>query len=317
MNARRVLLLTAVVAAVAAISVSLTLTAVMRQPESSGEREVAVSIGLLGEIVHRLTDGAVRVQVVVPPGAEVHDWEPTPKEVERVKRAVLVFHVIKTLDGWVVDLVRSAGSGARVIEVAAHPSIKVIRTDGVPDPHVWLSLRNYASMVEVIASELVKAFPDLSDRVRSRAEALKKQVMGLYNEFAPKLEKHRGKPFVTEHLAFRYLAEEFGLKNLALKGVEEEEPTAKHLLELKEEIKKHGVKVIYAEPTSRDHHTHHAHDHHAHASELVEEFAEELGLEIMFLDTMEGLTLEDALNGHGYLHVMEENLEALLKGFGS
>ncbi|MEN3048505.1 MAG: metal ABC transporter substrate-binding protein [Candidatus Caldarchaeales archaeon] len=310
--------MTAVVAAVAAVSVFLTFTAVPRQPESPRGKEVAVSIGLLGEIVHRLTDGAVRVQVIVPPGAHVHDWEPAPKDVEKVRRAVLVLHVIKPLDGWVADIVRAARSEARVVEVAAHPSIRVITTDGVPDPHVWLSLRNYAAMVDVVASELIRSFPDLSDRVKSRAEELKKKVMELHQEFAPKFERHRGKPFVTEHLAFRYLAEEFGLRNIALKGVEEEEPTARHLMELKEEIVRHGLRVIYAEPAARDHHHHHHHHHHdhAHASELVEEFAEELGLEIRFLDTMEGLTLEDALKGHGYLHVMEENLEALLEGFG-
>ncbi|MCS7094292.1 MAG: metal ABC transporter substrate-binding protein [Thaumarchaeota archaeon] len=273
-------------------------------------RSVVVSIGVLGEIVYRLTDGSVEVQTVIQSGADLHDWEPTPRDVEKVRRAVLVLYVMKTLDGRMIDLARSAGSNARVVEVSAHHSVRTLMMNGAPDPHVWLSLRNYAAMIDVVASELITAFPEMSDRIRSRADRLKGEVLGLYNEFLGKFEKHRGKLFVTEHRAFSYLAEEFGLRSLALIGAEEEELSPRWLSTLKGEVLKNDVKVVYAEPLL-------THQEHHHASALLERFAEELQLQVKFLDPLEGMDLEDALKGRGYVQMMRENLESLLEGFES
>ncbi|MCS7118070.1 MAG: metal ABC transporter substrate-binding protein [Thaumarchaeota archaeon] len=271
---------------------------------------VAVSIGVLGEIVHRLSDGSIEVQVIIPPDSDPHHWEPTPRDIEKVRRSVLVLIVMKSFDGRISDLVRAAGSNAKVVEVSSHPRIRTLTSNGALDPHVWLSLRNYAEIVDVIASELRSAFPDLSERIALRAEKLKDEVLELYREYSNKFEKHRGKVFVTRHLAFRYLADDFGLRNLALTGIESEEPTARWLAILREEILRNNVRVIYTEPVSG-----HIHDNEQASDEMIKRFAEDLGLKVKVLDPLESLSIKDAIRGHGYLVVMRENLEAVLEGF--
>jgi zinc transport system substrate-binding protein len=203
-------------------------------------------------------------------------------------------------------MIEASGSRAVVVKVEDAPGVELIRESdhqhGGVDPHIWLSLENYIAFVRHLSQKLAAVFPELRDQIAENERAITGRAEALLNEYRERLRPYRGRPFLTEHLAFRYLAKEFGLKNVAIKGVEEQEPDPQHLVELRNLVISYRIRAIYVDDPSA-------------ASKTVQSFARDLGLRMLRLDTMEAMTLEEALAGKGYLERMRQNLEALLEGF--
>jgi zinc transport system substrate-binding protein len=306
---RRLFILIALVGAVVVASaVALIVLQQGSTAEDRGARTVVASTGLIGEVVNKLTGGKVSVKVLLPPGAEVHEWEPSASDVAAIGRAVLVVYTSDSLEGYMRKAIMASGSRAVVVKMEDAPGVKLIPLDeddhqhGDVDPHIWLSLENYIAFVRHLSQKLAALFPELRDQIAENERAITGRAEALLNEYRERLSPYRGRPFLTEHLAFRYLAKEFGLKNIAIKGVEEQEPDPQHLVELRNLVISYRIRVIYVDDPSA-------------ASKTVQSFARDLGLRLLRLDTMEAMTLEEALAGKGYLERMRQNLEALMEGF--
>ncbi len=317
---RRRLSILALVGVVVVASAAVLLLGVLQPAvpaEDQRTRIVVASTGLIGEAVYKLTGGKVSVKVLLPPGAEVHDWEPSASDIATVGRAVLVIYTSDSLEGYMRKVLEVSGSRALVVKMEDSPGVELIGLDyedhehdhyhghgnhGDIDPHIWLSIENYIAFVRHLSKQLAAVFPELKDQIAENERAITGRAEALLKEYRERLRPYQGRPFLTEHLAFRYLAKEFGLTNLAVKGLAEEEPDPQHLIELRELIVSHGIRAIYVEDP-------------AAVSRTVETFARELGLRMLKLDTLEAMTLDEAVAGNGYLERMRRNLEALLEGF--
>jgi zinc transport system substrate-binding protein len=309
---RRLFILIALVGvAVVASAAALIVLQQGSTAEDRGARTVVTSTGLIGEVVYKLTGGKVSVKVLLPPGAEVHEWEPSASDVAAIGRAVLVVYTSDSLEGYMRKMMEASGSRAVVVKMEDAPGVKLIPLDeddhhedhhGGVDPHIWLSLENYIAFVRHLSQKLAALFPELRDQIAENERAITGKAEALLNEYRERLSPFRGRPFLTEHLAFRYLAKEFGLKNVAIKGVEEQEPDPQHLVELRNLVISYRIRAIYVDDPSA-------------VSKTVQSFARDLGLRMLRLDTMEAMTLEEALAGKGYLERMRQNLEALMEGF--
>ncbi len=292
----RFVVLLAVVSA-AVIFSSFWLGGSQFSPSAPRGSSVAVTWGLLGEIVYRLGGGEIQVVQLLPPAVEIHDWEPTPEAVREVARSRLLIWTVEGFDDWGARIAASAG----VRSFKASEGISLLRLEeGMGyDAHLWLSPRNVRVLVENIARELSLEFPELAPRIRENAAAMLGELDKLHEDFNNILAPYRGRVIVTQHNAFRYLAEEYGLRILPVLGPEEEEPTASHIMEVREALER--VCAIYAE------------DDFIHP--IVESLSREFGLRVLMLYTGEGLTLEDVREGKGYVYLMRLNLEALEEGF--
>jgi zinc transport system substrate-binding protein len=306
---RRLFILIALVGAVVVASaVALIVLQQGSTAEDRGARTVVASTGLIGEVVYKLTGGKVSVKVLLPPGAKVHEWEPSASDVAAIGRAVLVVYTSDSLESYMRKMIEASGSRAVVVKMEDAPGVELIPLDeddhhhGGVDPHIWLSLENYIAFVRHLSQKLAALFPELRDQIAENERAITGRAEALLNEYRERLSPYRGRPFLTEHLAFRYLAKEFGLKNVAIKGVEEQEPDPQRLVELRNLVTSYRIRAIYVDDPSA-------------ASKTVQSFARDLGLRLLKLDTMEAMTLEEALAGKGYLERMRQNLEALLEGF--
>jgi zinc transport system substrate-binding protein len=310
---RRLFILIALVGAVVVASaVALIVLQQGSTAEDRGARTVVASTGLIGEVVYKLTGGKVSVKVLLPPGAEVHEWEPSASDVAAIGRAVLVVYTSDSLESYMRKAIMASGSRAVVVKIEDAPGVKLIPLDeddhhedhqhGDVDPHIWISLENYIAFVRHLSQKLAAVFPELRDQIAENERAITGRAESLLNEYRERLSPYRGRPFLTEHLAFRYLAKEFGLKNIAIKGVEEQEPDPQRLVELRNLVISYRIRAIYVDDPSA-------------ASKTVQSFARDLGLKMLKLDTMEAMTLEEALAGKGYLERMRQNLEALMEEF--
>jgi zinc transport system substrate-binding protein len=220
---------------------------------------------------------AYRVVDVTPPGAEPHDVELSPRDVEGILGA---------------DLVVYAGGGFQpavddAVELRDGPSLDVL--DGDADPHVWLDPVRFSAVAREIGDALAR--PEAAERLAQRLDAL-------HAEYEAGLERCDRHTLVVTHAAFGRLAARYGLEQLSLAGTSPEaEPAPRDLERLVEDVRRSGATTVFSEPLVSD--------------RLARTVAREAGLEVAVLDPVEGLTDEHREAGADYLAVMRENLAAL------
>lgn len=236
--------------------------------------------------------GGARVDVVnvTPAGTDPHDVELSNRGVERVRAANYVF----LLRGFQPALDRAADGAeqARVVDFLTEASPR--REGGETDPHVWLDPVRFAAIVERIGAELERPAP---------AERLAATLRGLDRDYRRGLARCERRELVTSHAAFGYLAERYGLEQIAVTGVSPEaEPAARELEDVVDQVRERGATTIFFEPLV--------------SPRLAETVARETGAQTAVLNPIEGLTEQEARAGATYLSIMRDNLDALREALG-
>jgi zinc transport system substrate-binding protein len=257
---------------------------------TDGEEHVVAAFYPLAWAAEQIGGGAVDVANLTPPGAEPHDLELTPRDVDRIREADLVLYLgggfqpaleraLEDRDGPSLDLLRGQrpkGPSTREEELAV-------------DPHVWLDPVRFERMVREIAAAL--------DRRRTGAR-LVARLQALDEAFERGLASCRRREIVTSHAAFGYLAERYGLRQIALTGLSPEaEPGPRDLEKLVREVEASGATTVFFESLV--------------SPRLAETVAREAGAKTAVLDPLEGLPKDELGAGEDYVSVMRSNLASL------
>ena len=233
-------------------------------------------------------DGRVDVSNLTPAGAEPHDLELSPQDVAAIREADLVLLLGR---GFQPQLEDAAGGGQKVLRLLDTPGLG-LHPDG--DPHVWLDPLRYAKIVERIGQALHG--PAAAARMQAR-------LRGLDREYRTGLAHCERREIVTSHEAFGYLAERYGLEQVAITGLSPEvEPEPAKLQKVVELVQKRGVTTIYFETLV--------------SPRIAETVARETGANTAVLNPIEGLTEDEISQGENYFSLMRTNLSTLREGLG-
>lgn len=233
-----------------------------------GRPVVAVSVPPHAWLVERLAGAWVDVVVMVPPGASPATHEPTLGQLRAVDRAALYVKVghphFPFEKAWLDRLVADREdlptvSAAAPVETREH------------DPHVWLSPPRMEALVAPVAAALAEVVPEHADAVREAEAETRARIRELHETLRQIFADARGKTFMVFHPAWGYLAEEYGLVQLAIER-EAKEPDARELGRLIERARGLGIDVIFVQPQFDP------------ASARV--IAEEIGAEVRTLDPL-------------------------------
>jgi zinc transport system substrate-binding protein len=234
----------------------------------------------------------VAVTNLTAAGAEPHDVELTPKDVERIHEADLVLYLGEGFQPALEDAVEASGTPA--IDALEAVELREGEDDEGHDPHVWLDPIRFAQVVERIGAELGGEAP---------ARQLASQLRALDGEYREGLADCARRQVVTTHDAFGYLADRYDLELIPVAGLSPEaEPTPRDLESVANLVRSSGVTTVYVEPLV--------------SSEIGETVAREAGVETAVLNPLEVLTEDELADGVNYFSVMEANLEALRAGLG-
>lgn len=253
------------------------------------------------------------VVALIPPGAEPHDWEPSARDMVKIKEADLfVYNGI--VEGWVDDALSSAANDKRIV-VEASDGITLM--EGLPeeeeeeehgheeeghvlDPHVWLDPVLAQKEVASIEAAFEKADPAHMDDYKKNADAYIAKLKELDESFKSGLKDVKRKEFVTQHAAFGYLAKQYGLTQVPIAGLSpEQEPSPDKMADIVKFAKEHQVKTIFFETLVEP--------------KVAKAVADEIGAKTDVLNPLEGLTDEDRKNNLDYIGIMKNNLTALKK----
>jgi zinc transport system substrate-binding protein len=254
----------------------------------SGRESVVAAFYPLAFATSEIGGESVDVENLTPPGAEPHDLEVSPQDVADVRDADLVLLLGR---GFQPQLEDAAGGGDNVVHLLDTPSLDV-HSNG--DPHVWLDPIRYAQLVDRIGQLLGQ---------QATADELQQRLTDLDNKFRVGLSRCERDEIVTSHEAFAYLAERYGLEEVAITGLSPEaEPEPGKLQRVVDLVRARGVTTIYFETLV--------------SPRIAETVARETGAKTAVLNPIEGLTEEEAANGEDYFSLMRENLAALRAGLG-
>ena len=238
----------------------------------------------------------------------IHDYEPSANDVALLHQAdVFVYHS-KTVEAWAERLKPSLEEqGVKILEGANQLDLDRVQgleevvvesgmdTASLYDPHTWLDPIRVGQEAESIANFLAENDAAHASDYLANAKRIVQQAEELTERYQGLFSKVSQKTFVTQHTAFSYLAKRFGLEQLGIAGVAEEEPSPRRLAEIRDFVEEQGVKVLFTERGLSD--------------KLAATLSQSAGVRLAVLDTLEQEPEQEA----PYLNHLEEVLETLYR----
>lgn len=253
-----------------------------------GGQRVSVAAGFypLAFAAQQVGGRAVDVHDLTPAGTEPHDLEVTPDAVRTIASADLV---LLLGHGFQPQLERAAGSGSRVLRLLDTHGLRLAPNG---DPHVWLDPRRFALVVRRVARALHRP-----------AGPLLAELAALDRDYRRGLASCRRHELVTTHEAFGYLAQRYGLRQVAITGLApESEPSPRTLQRVVETVRRTHATTVFTEPLT--------------SPKLAQTVAREAHARTAVLDPIEGLTPDERRAGDDYLTLMRRDLHELRRALG-
>ncbi len=267
---------------------------------------VVTTFTVIKDIAQNVAGSAAVVESITRPGAEIHDYQPTPLDVVKAQSADLVLWNGMNLERWFerfFDNVREVPSVV-VTEGVEPMGISEGPYTGKPNPHAWMSPNNAVIYVANVQRALAKHDPnnamtyarqaaEYAAKINALDEPLRKRLAGI-----PESQRW----LVTSEGAFSYLARDYGLRELYLWPINaDEQGTPKQVRRVIDEVRLNNIPVLFSESTISD----------KPARQVAKEAGAKYG-GVLYVDS-----LSDARGPvPTYLDLLKVTVETVAKGFG-
>ncbi len=232
-----------------------------RTSASSTRPQIVVTYSVLGSVVKDVVGTEADVKVLMPNGANPHEWSPSAKDVESLLNADLVIDNGLGLEGNLQDPLNEAKSnGVRVFTVADHVTVRKVKAGegadtndpdqapGADDPHLWMDPLTMKQWIGALVSAMKEVGIDSASsgaRVESDLDTLNADVESIVGSIPAERRK-----LVTGHESMGYFAERYHFQLIGAivpSITSQAEPSAGELAALTEKIRQAGVPAIFAE----------------------------------------------------------------------
>lgn len=240
-----------IVAAVAALAMLLGAA------QAQAKFKAITTFTIIADMAQNVAGDAADVESITKPGAEIHEYQPTPGDIRRAQGAQLILTNGLNLELWFAKFYQHLkGVPEVVVTTGIQPTgITEGPYNGKPNPHAWMSPQNALIYVDNIRDAFVKYDPDNAATYTRNAEAYKQKIQQtiepLRNELAKIPADKRW--LVTSEGAFSYLANDFGLKELYLWPINaDQQGTPQQVRKVIDSIRKYQIPTIFSESTISD-----------------------------------------------------------------
>ena len=209
---------------------------------------------VIADIAQNVAGDAATVESITKPGAEIHNYQPTPGDLIKAQDAKLVLWNGLGLELWFEKFfsrlkdVPSAvvSDGVEPIDISEGPY------SGKPNPHAWMSPNAALIYVDNIRDAFVKNDPANADIYKANAEIYKAKIKATIDpsraELAAIPEDKRW--LVSSEGAFSYLARDFGLKELYLWPINaDQQGTPQQVRKVIDAVRENGITAVFSEST--------------------------------------------------------------------
>ena len=225
--------------------------------QAEAKFKVVTTFTIIQDIAQNVAGDAATVESITKPGAEIHEYEPTPKDIVKAQSADLILWNGLNLERWFERFFQNIkDKPAFVVTEGITPlSIYEGPYKDAPNPHAWMSPSNALIYIENIKNALVKYDPQNADTYQKNAAAYAEKIKQLDKPLREKLSQIPADQrwLVTSEGAFSYLAKDYDLKEGYLWPINaEQQGTPQQVRKLIDLVKKNHIPVVFSESTVSD-----------------------------------------------------------------
>jgi zinc/manganese transport system substrate-binding protein len=282
----------------------LVLAACTTEPSNDERPLVVATTSIVGDLVGHVAGDEARVEVLIPVGADPHDFAPSARQAASLREADLVVTSGLGLEAGLADaLAAAADDGVPVLELG--PALDPRPLGGIdsatPDPHWWLDPLRAAGAVELIAERLTQVG---EGDWTPRATAFASELASLDDELGTSLATipAERRKLVTTHDAFGYFAERYDFEVIGVLipgGATQAAPDPKALAALAAAIREAGVPAIFGETTL--------------PTNVADALAAEVGSEVRVVVLYTGSLGEPGSGADTYVGMLRTNVERIIE----
>jgi zinc transport system substrate-binding protein len=230
-----------------------------RSRNSGSDEIITVSIPPFAYFVEEIAGDDFMINVMVPPGADPHIYEPVPGQITSLSRSV-AYISNGNLGFELAWLERFYGTNKTMQKLSLAKNIDMLEAedhghshgDGEEhaghsegaDPHFWISPKCAAVIAEDIREFLCSLRPEMSEKYNSNFGKLSAKINSADSLAAFLFAGYQGKPFMIFHPSLGYLARDYNIRQISVE-TEGKEPSPADLKRLIDTAKSEGIKTIF------------------------------------------------------------------------
>lgn len=222
--------------------------------QAEAKFKVVTTFTVIQDIAQNVAGDAATVESITKPGAEIHEYEPTPKDIVKAQSADLILWNGLNLERWFERFFQNIKDKPAVVVTEGITPLSIYEGPykNAPNPHAWMSPSNALIYVENIKNALVKYDPQNADTYQKNAAAYAEKIKQLDKPLREKLSQIPADQrwLVTSEGAFSYLAKDYDLKEGYLWPINaEQQGTPQQVRKLIDLVKKNHIPVVFSEST--------------------------------------------------------------------
>lgn len=267
---------------------------------------VVTTFTIIQDIAQNVAGDVAIVESITRPGAEIHDYQPTPLDVVKAQSADLILWNGLNLELWFEKFFGNVSNvpSAVVSDGIVPMGIREGPYEGKPNPHAWMSTTSALIYVENIRKALAKADPANADAYARNAADYATRIKALDAPLRERLARipEDRRWLVTSEGAFSYLARDFGWKEAYVWAINaDQQGSPQQVRRVIDLVRKNKIPVVFSESTVSD----------KPARQVARETGARYG-GVLYVDS-----LSDARGPvPNYLKLLEVTVETIAKGFG-
>ena len=252
------------------------------------------------------------IKMLLKPGAEMHDFEPTPSDIIDIEKSNLFIYTGGESDEWVEDILEDTKVSKTLKMMDAVEVVEEETVEGMEageeeegeepeyDEHVWTSPKNAKKIVNRVKDELIKVSPENEEVFEQNAADYSAELDELDNKFQAIVDNSKRKTIVFgDRFPLRYFADEYGLKYYAaFPGCSEQtEASSATIAFLVDKVKSEKIPVVFKIEMS--------------SGKVAQTIADETDAKVLTFNAAHNISADDFNAGVAYVDIMEQNLSVL------
>ena len=240
-----------------AIAVFMTLGFSNGQAFAEDKLKAVTTFTVIADIARNVAGDAAIVESITKPGAEIHDYQPTPRDIIRAQDADVIFWNGLNLERWFERFLQDIKDVPNVVVSEGVEPLSIYEGpySGKPNPHAWMSTENALIYVENIRKAFVKMDPENADIYNANAQSYSQKIQDLQENLANSLENipEEKRYLVSSEGAFSYLAKDMGMKEVYLWPINaDQQGTPQQVRKVIDLVREHHIPVVFSESTISD-----------------------------------------------------------------
>lgn len=278
-----------------------------------GKIKITATVFPLYDFARQIVKDNAELVMLLPTGAEVHSYEPTPKDIIQIQSSDLFIRIGGAADSWSESAIADE-SGKEINTLSATDCCTLLTEEAHDehehsahnaketeiDEHVWASPKNAMLIAQKICDAICEIDKENEEFYRKNSAQFQKQLQELDVLFESTVKNGANVPVVfADRFPFKYLANDYGFSYIAafLGCSSESEPSAHTVTKIIDSIKEQKIGVVMYTETSN--------------GELADTICEETGAKKMLMHSCHTVTKKQFAENVTYVELMKNNVNSL------